>query len=354
MQVHKYVACCVSFLLQLYEFPAVRTNEMGEINWTSDQWMRDRNDSKLSNIVTNAHNTSTMAIFIDCGEVSVTYILITVNILLVLTGSSNNCLVALVVWKNKQMQNSTNLLLANSAIAEMLFLIGFGANFFLVHYMEARSLLVVLVLASYLVTATNLALLSIERYNALCNPMKIRRRLGKRGAKFCILIMWSVAIILAIPVAANVMIEKGYIFFCLILAGFTATHGTTIIYCYGRIIYGIYISKTIFNQTCSATISESLKAKKNVVKMVLSITLNFLVAKFPISAYAGILLVTGTKYDSKITCLVLFIETLGLVSAFINPIIYLVFNLNYRNGAKRLFNCGVRNTRVAGHHGNST
>jgi hypothetical protein len=52
--------------------------------------------------------------------------------------------------------------------------------------------------------------------------------------------------------------------------------------------------------------------------------------------------------------LVLFIETLGLVSAFINPIIYLVFNLNYRNGAKRLFNCGVRNTRIAGHHGNST
>ena len=305
-----------------------------------------------------------------CNETSVTYTMIIVNTLLVLTGVFNNCLVALVVWRTKQMQNSTNLLLANNAIAEVFYLIASGSdiimllllkvNVFPENTIKMRGPLSILIIAPYLVAAANLALLSIERCNALCNPMKMQRSLGKRSTKFSMLTIWLVAIILTLPVTVDTILGHGYnidlnivIYYCCMCASLTTVVGCIIITCYGRIIYGIYISKTIFNQTCSATILEDMKAKKNVVKMLLSITFTFLIAKFPVAAYEGIILLIEPVYNCQLHYLAFSIETLGHVSAFLNPVIYLVFNSNYRKGAIRLLKCYTHNS-VASRDGRST
>ena len=300
-----------------------------------------------------------------CSELSVTYTLLTLNVILVLAGMFNNSLVALVVWQNKRMHNSTNLLLSNNAIAEIIFLLASGTDS-VIHnllgiqfltlaqaqrIMEVRGLFVMLVTTSYLVVVVSLALLAVERYNALCNPMKIHRRLTKRSGKIATIFMWSIGTVFVLIVTVAVGNNQWYFnrvtlsFYCIVTASISTLSGFTIVYCYGAIIHGMYVSKTIFTHTCSGTASDDMKSKRKIVTMLLSITLTFLATKFPMIVYLSIVLITKT-FNEEVMCLMILFETLAHASAFLSPVICIVFSSNYREGAKALLRCRVSN-RVA-------
>ena len=302
-----------------------------------------------------------------CMEAIVAHIAIAFNLVLVFLGGFVNLLVVLVVMKTKVMQNPTNLLLSNNALTEIIFLVGSGLDFFIIilyittdtftfNHIEyyrrgARILINTVDTASYIIGVINLALLANERFNALCNPMKTERRLGKRSTKFSILVMWLFAIITMVPLTVSSMQNEGFldfphfIYYCSLIGILPTIAGFAIIYCYGRIVYGIYISKTIFNPTCSVTISEDIKAKKKIVKMLVSITLTFWMTKFPMAFFIATSLV---KSKLRVHCLLdyRFFLTLAHVSAFLNPLICLKFSKNYRQEARRLLNCCFHN-RVA-------
>ena len=292
-----------------------------------------------------------------CNEGSIPlYVVIALHVLLVPLGVLGNFLVVLVVCKTKRMQNPTNLLLSNNAIAEMLYLTVSGVYFTIftlmvntdtftrthvVNILLTSGPLSMIAVAPFLVSMVNLALLSIERYNGLCNPMKIHRKLGKRSAKLCMIIMWITAIILVLPVTVSMINGRGimpyhfWIYHCSTCAVTSAIAGCIIVYCYGRIIHGIYVSKTIFKQTCSASLSDDIKAKRKIVKLLLSITITFIVMKLPNAAYTAVFLFLTLNRQTE--CVVVALETLGHFSAFLNPIIYLVFCSNYRQGTMKLF-----------------
>ena len=302
--------------------------------------------------MTNTTNT-TVDFWTICQEPILVHSLIAVNTLLVVVGIFSNCLVAAVVWKTKLMQNPTNLLLSNNAIAEAIFLIISGTDLVIqllatdiftlseiLLFYEVRGPFCGVVIGSFFVASVNLALLAIERFNALCYPLKIRRRLGKRSTKCSIATMWLVITILMLPLIVGVIQGQGFvdlelfIYYCTLNGTIPAITGFTIIYCYGRIIYGMYITKSIFNPTYSTNISEDHKAKRNIVKMLLmSITFTFVITKFPLAVQTTLVLF------GKGNCLVNyeFAATLAHLSAFLNPLIYLVFSSNYRKEARKLF-----------------
>ena len=232
--------------------------------------------------MTNTTNT-TVDFWTICREPNLVHSLIAVNTLLVVVGIFSNCLVAAVVWKVKLMQNPTNLLLSNNAIAEAIFLVISGTDLVMqllakdiftlsevLLYFEVRGPFCGVTVASFFVASINIALLAIERFNALCYPLKIRRRLGKRSTKCCIATMWLVMTILMLPLTVGVIQGQGFvdvklfIYYCTLNGTIPAFTGFTIIYCYGRIIYGMYITKSIFNPTCSTNISEDHIYSKNV------------------------------------------------------------------------------------------
>jgi hypothetical protein len=315
----------------------------------------------------NVTNSTSLALNFRqvCGVPLLDYILIALNIAIVFVGAFNNCLVALIVWRTRRMQNPTNLLLSNNAIAEIVFLLTSGSFLVIIVLLrtgvfsfsqilpvvKASGFISVVVVASYIVASVNLALLAIERFNALCNPMKIRRRLSKRSTKLCVLTMWFVAIILVSPLHVGQALSKfGYIrdvpkenliyYDCILCVTIPTVAGCIIIYCYGSIIYGIYISKCIFNSTCSAATSEDFWAKRNIVKLLLSIAFTFVFAKFPAAAYTALIFIK----EPPTYCSASFVLTLAHLSAFLNPIIYFVFNSNYSKEAKRLLKICSRNT----------
>ena len=330
--------------------------------------------------------------------------------MLVFAGVFNNCLVALIVWRTRRMQNPTNIstntvstlfrrldtnvkptfakLRQNNVditlstlscnlfstkfrrrndvvcpLGEVVFLLASGSFFVIgklsrmgdftvsqsLMFLRVNGFVSVMIIVSYYVASVNLALLAFERFNALCNPMKIRRRLSKRSAKLSILMMWLAATIFLFPLIVSFTFSNGgykdmenLIYYdCILSATISAISGCTITYyCYGRIIYGIHIAKSIFNSACSVTASEDIRAKRNIVKMLLSITMTFILTKFPAAAYSALILVVRPSTYCHET----FVITLAHLSAFLNPIIYFVFNSNYRQEARRMLkSCSQNN-----------
>jgi hypothetical protein len=204
-------------------------------------------------------------------------------------GMFNNLLIILLVWRNKAMHNPTNFLLANNAFTEFIYLVVSTVMVSIVIYIENTSeaftsseikeiysffvAIRVFIVSPFFITAVNLALLAIERYNALIHPMKIHRRLTKRAVKIVICLIWILAMLFSAPV--QVGSEKSWYFLLGTIVTSVAISLFIIVSCYGKIIYGIYISKTIFNDASSATNAQDVKDKKNIVKMLITNTLLF-------------------------------------------------------------------------------
>lgn len=311
-----------------------------------------------------------------CFKPHTAYTVIAFNILFVVFGVFNNCLTVTIVWKTKSMQNPTNLLLSNNAVTETIFLLVAGCELALrmlirsnipltspqySNTLSTPGFLLLVMGVPYLVATTNLALLASQRYNALCNPMKVHRRLGKRNTKISMFMMWLVAAILMIPAFINHIRGEGfafldrkyYIYFCTLAVVFSVAAGWSIVYCYGIIIYRIYISKTILTKTCGVPLSEDQKAKRNIVKTLISIAFAFFSTKFPLVVYITVMLAIHYQ-DSHMCFFVVFIRTLAIVSAFLSSVVYLVFNTNYRQGALRLLrSCLCRKNSVESQRENS-
>ena len=321
-----------------------------------------------------AWTTQNVSLLKYCFKPHTAYTIIALNLLFVIIGVFNNCLIVMIVWKTKSMQNPTNLLLSNNAVTETIFLLVAGcelalrmltwsdislASFLYFNIESAPGCLVLVMSVSYLVAATNLALLALQRYNALCNPMKVHRKLGKRNTKIFMLMMWLVIATLIVPAFVNHMREEGFlarkycIYFSILSAIFSVAAGWSIVYCYGTIIYGIYISKTILSQTCGVPLSEDLKAKRNILKLLIAIALTFFSTKFPLVVYFTVT-VAIQHQGSHFCFLVVFVRTLAIVSAFLSPVVYLVFNTNYRQGALRLLrSCPCRKNSIDSQHENN-
>ena len=272
-------------------------------------------------------------------------------------GMLNNLLIILVVWRNKTMHNPTNFLLANNAFTDFLYLISSTIMVSFVIYVDNTNeafgisqmkkiytLLVWLktfIVGPLLISAVSLAVLAKERYNALVHPMKINRRLTKRAVKIVICLIWVLAMALSAPFCFKALnrTSRRYVLGTIILSG--AISLFIIASCYGKIIYGIYVSKTIFGQISSAIMAQDIKDKKNIVKMLLANTLLFTVTRTPTLGYSLRLL---SREKMTYGCLI-YVSLFGHFSAFCNPLICIFFSENYRSAVKKMLTSCINRHR---------
>ena len=261
----------------------------------------------------------------------------------------NNLLIILVVWRNRTMRNPTNFLLSSNAFTEFVYitisttvvcLLIFIENS--VQAFETNELKKIhnfflstkaFIVGPFLISAVTLAVLAVERYNALVHPMNLHRRLTKQGVKIVIFSTWIVTIIATVPLSVQGMgmrTKRYYLLVTVVLVGVISFF--TIAICYGRIICGICISKTIFREISSATMAQDIKDKKNVVKMLIANTLLFTVTRIPTIGYSMRLL---SSEKSSYDCLV-YVSLFGHMSAFCNPLMFILFSKNYRDKVKKM------------------
>ena len=276
---------------------------------------------------------------------------------LTILGVFNNILIALIVWKNKEMQNPTNFLLTNNAVAEILNIL-VSATMVTIFSLVFRTKILatetkttlgrllssmrIFYFLPILINMITLAILAVERHNALIYPLKVHRRLSRRGTKVAICISWVASIILCLPLAEKRStvgkLQEGLFYYLLGLATSTVfISSSVIIFCYGRIIFAIYVTKTVCNQTsnqtCTTARVQDWKNKRNIMKMLLSITLIFVFTKFPPLTYTFL---TLSNNDPSSNCAILF-TFCSHISALLNPVVYLLYSSNYRDGTQKLF-----------------
>ena len=256
-------------------------------------------------------------------------------------GTFGNFLVLLVVWKNRRMRNPTNFLLTNLAISDLIFLLTATPNYVIrvlgrtvmtptqwKHVLKFGSHTEVLHAFPTFLSTISLALLAIERYNALVHPMKIHRRLSKRSAKIAICVIWLVSMISVAPIAIKHE-NVSSLYAPVLYLVFSVIPAVTTVFCYMKIVIGIYFVKNICSQ--SNRMPQDIENKK-LVKMLLLVTLIFMTSKIPPVVYSVARIFRSTISSQ---CRV-FLVFLLYLSPCLNPMVYITHSSNYRSGVKSL------------------
>ncbi len=133
-----------------------------------------------------------------------------------LTGLLGNGLVVLVILSNPQMKSTTNMLIINLAMADLLFVI-FCIPFTAVDYMLSRwpfgdvwcKIVQYLIVVTVQASIYTLVLMSLDRFLCVVYPIASRSLRTERNAIFAILILWAVILTFSIPVifAHGVMVS---------------------------------------------------------------------------------------------------------------------------------------------------
>ncbi|XP_013416497.1 QRFP-like peptide receptor [Lingula anatina] len=138
------------------------------------------------------------------------YVLIYVSIfysVIFLCGVAGNGLVLFVLWRNKDMRNSTNLLLANLSIADLFVLLVCMptaiAEFYCkeVWYLGEAMCKLIPFLETVVIHASMLSILviSVERYYAICKPLHADQRCTTRKTGKILVGIWICAISVTTP-----------------------------------------------------------------------------------------------------------------------------------------------------------
>ena len=315
--------------------------------------MSSTNSTGHFNLTHSDNLTATDNEIPDQGD-AYNFSLITCYSLLGLFGLTANLLVILTVRKNRHMQNQTNFLLVNVATSDLLFVLTITPYFIVVllapRIFTSRQYLVVVKLALVskilyvfftTISAISLAVLAVERYNAMVHPLKLNRRLAKRGTRIVIGMTWLAATVVASPLVVifhdnlkmklvdNPLESKVYwLIFAVILMVIPAG---IIAFCYGKIMVGIYVIRNICSHRNGQP--QDRRNRRKLTNMLLLASLVFIIGHIPFTG-VNIHNIFRSTIDVYPTTFVVFLHHL---SPCLNPILYFIYNTNYREGVKRLF-----------------
>ncbi|XP_068753347.1 galanin receptor type 1-like isoform X1 [Montipora capricornis] len=278
--------------------------------------------------------------------------------IIISVGIIGNSMVIAVVKAIRGMRSTTNYLLVNIALADIITLLFTIVHFILSRFSSPPSFTSAALnflckfiytnnvsLVSFLVTVMTLTLLAIERYQALVKPLTSSRRLTSERIACVITGIWSASFALVTPLFATTAYKPDdkeicshgdaregiviYIYcFVVILA---LIPFTIIMFCYSFIIYGMYINKTIFNNNGERRATrQEITEKRRLVWLLIILTLIFFVAFIPY----GILLIM--KYSEVNNAFIIDLhyatQYLTLLNFAVNPFIYAFASSGYRRG----------------------
>lgn len=291
---------------------------------------------------------------------------LTLYSVIVLFGSVGNFLVAFVVFKTKSTRSTTNLLLANMAVADFTTLTvspvlvalsiqpGLGElTPGLCYFLTAC---VILGFITSAVSILTLIILAVERYNALIHPLNNGRRLTEKNVGYAIAVTWLSCAVLYAPLVSYFEYggnaEQCHDFFSI---EFLLSHEDQFIvegivlgliflvmaYCYFHILKGIYITKTVCSVELAFATRADLMAKKKLAMMSFSVTIAFFMAYLPYIGFQFYLFSADTQeimknYDT-LTAVLMTVLFCFQANSFVNPFLYALQSTTYRDVMKRIF-----------------
>ena len=289
----------------------------------------------------------------------------TLNIIMVILGVAGNSLVITVVRTTRSMRTTTNFLLVNLAVADIVTLLSnplmqgvIWQNLnspYICKFFTGNAL----VALPAFVSMFTLVITAVERYHALVKPMATRLRLTQENFHYAIIGTWCVSVALNIPIFVDYRYDreerrcKGvwkldmsnwmakYIIFFSVIYLISAL---VIGYSYFEIFRGLFITNTICPE--STTTEEERKSKKKLAKLLVLVTVLFYICYLPFFIFM-ICKASGEKpsAEKRNYDLIIFqsLAFLAFSNSCLNPIVYAFQSSNYRTGFKRIFRCQSTN-----------
>ncbi|XP_068705101.1 galanin receptor 2a-like [Montipora foliosa] len=301
--------------------------------------------------------------------------------LLLIVGFTGNCLVITVVRKTKSMHTTTNILLVNLAVSDIVILLWCPRTYSFVFYpihpsgktgdyickMFTGNAIITVAIASSVLT---LSVLAIERYHALMKPMRTELRLTIEHVKYVVFFIWIGAISISFPNFSESKYSQRYgrcvCPFSLELASSLRTHVICTVvfwgfvpfvvfaYCYFQIIRGLFLGHTVCAEAPSGNGDD--RTKQRLAKLLISVTVAFYVCFIP---YCAFFLYIALEHRRKLisnqetlSLLLRVFEFLMYCSSCLNPVLYAFRSSNYRDGFKAVFtkHTAIHSSRFASVH----
>ncbi|XP_069063690.1 growth hormone secretagogue receptor type 1-like [Pleurodeles waltl] len=321
------------------------------------------NYSLLENKTEDLDGSFPTSLFDDQVLIPVTVICI----LLFLLGVTGNLLTILVFKRYKDMRSTVNMYLSSMAFSDILIFFGMPSDLYRIwKYRPYIFGDVVCKLIFYLseactyCTILHITILSIERYLAICFPLKAKTMITKSRVRSVILFLWIFALLTAGPILFLFGVEHPYgsppdetmeckhieqsarsgllqimtwistIYFFLPMISLTLL--------YGLICRKLWMTR---HGVRGPTISTREKYHKQTVKMLAVVVLAFVMCWLPF--HIGRILFTWTSIGEKrlydITQYFNLVSMLLFyLSASINPILYNIMSQKYRRAMNSIFN----------------
>lgn len=302
--------------------------------------------------------------------------------LIIVIGIPTNCAIITIVRKTPSMHTTTNYLLLNLAVADLLTLMlcpgSYDYVLTKVHFDETTGDFLCKVFAGNAVVpitmnaaALTVSLIAVERYLALVKPFEIGLRLTKKRLPYVIALLWTFSLVSCVPDWLSNTVDsnphsiypckrpwrideyshhEGFIMFTSISFGIVPT--ILVIFCYFELFRGFFITHTI----CAAALQgsgnlalEQHRSKRQLFKLLLWIMLLFCVCTLPFFLFFIYLTAIDkeTVANNRYRLLLIHrtVRFLLIANSFCNPLIYAFQSSNYRRGFKRIFSCKLFSQR---------
>uniref|UniRef100_A0A6E8V4B2 G_PROTEIN_RECEP_F1_2 domain-containing protein n=1 Tax=Anopheles coluzzii TaxID=1518534 RepID=A0A6E8V4B2_ANOCL len=273
-----------------------------------------------------------------------------------ITGLLGNALVVLVVLSNPQMRSTTNLLIINLAIADLLFVV-FCIPFTATDYVLAswpfgelwcKSVQYLIVVTAHASIYT-LVLMSLDRFLAVVHPIASMVIRTERNTVLAITILWVLIITTGLPVSfahgINTcgFLEKDTPSAAFHIAFFLSSYVVPLILI--SVLYMWMLSR-LWRSSVGGRSAESKKGKKRVTRLAVIVVAAFASLWFPIQVILVLKSVDVFKPDThfKIS-LQIVSHVLAYTSSCINPLLYAFLSENFRKAFRKIVYCGPGSRR---------
>ena len=272
-------------------------------------------------------------------------------------GIAGNVSVLLIIKKTQALHTAQNYLLANLAAADITSLLFWC--FPLILFMTLLpdgvvGTLLCVFFVSYNVPLTSivasvftLAILSVERYNAVVRPMQMLQ-LTRETVRYAITATWIVSFALNAPLFVHTKYrlktadcrqlysnqgELAHIAVYVIF-GFIVPF-SVIIFCYSKLVKALYFRSAVMPES-NIPEKELIRQRRQLLKISITVTLVFGACVFP--ACVTVVLCHFRLVGTSVRAFGLL---LLFISSAVNPFIYAFHSSNYRHSFKRLIKCNL-------------
>ena len=270
----------------------------------------------------------------------------------VFVGILGNLLFIAVIKRTRYMHTTTNFLLSNIAVADVITLIfcipglilqfidhprgvleSFLCKFVTMHHMSGITLLV---------CGLTLTVISFDRHNALLRPMEENMRLQKKHVPVAVILIWvfSVGFVIPLFVAQKYVeevnnchmdwkasVSKAY---WGVLAVLVILSLLVMVVCCFRIVKGIMNEDILPSNNQGNKIEEDdNRSKRKLVRLLITVTIMFILCYLPFTA-VSVMSVSTDTLPYKVSYFLVY------CSCSLNPIVYAIQSSNYRAGLKYL------------------